>query len=156
MRKLLRSISLFVFFAIIMNFNSIAQECQCGWIDVPFETDTTRGLRESKNGWYLPVNDTIRILIAFIEMEYQEPSNDPSYGGTVEWPAHQLPSWANELCDHEPPTGNPQGLFTRYFHEASSGNYIVIGDYLLAPDNGGAFPSQLQMDRSPFHLQYLL
>ena len=35
--------------------------------------------------------------------------------------------------------GQPDGLLTRYYYEASSGNCILIGDYLVAPTNNGIF-----------------
>ncbi|HRD51637.1 MAG TPA: hypothetical protein PKY96_03220 [Flavobacteriales bacterium] len=49
------------------------------------------------------------------------------------------PDHTQDLFDWEVPIGPEIGLFTRYFHEASSGNFIVLADHLLAPDNGGIF-----------------
>lgn len=42
----------------------------------------------------------------------------------------QVPTYANDLFDHDFTTaGNINGLVTKYFYEASFGQYIVLGDY---------------------------
>lgn len=92
---------------------------------------------ESKNGWKLPAQGTIRILVIFAEVNW-DVTNDPyPVGGTPEWPAGQLPVWKDFMFDPNI-TATPQGIMTQYFKEASFGTYNVIGDYLINP----TFPNQ--------------
>ena len=96
---------------------------------------------ESKNGYYMPASGEVRILFVFYEVNYTG-GTDPTLptNPSSRWQPHQLPTWANQIADAFNP-GNEiaSGLLTRYFQLASSGNYIVLGDYLLAPNNGGIF-----------------
>ncbi len=39
---------------------------------------TSRGLKNSENGWYLSASVTIRILVVFAEINYSPSSLDPS------------------------------------------------------------------------------
>ncbi len=84
---------------------------------------------------------TVRVLLVLAEVVYTGTVPDPTGPtGTAGWPAHQLPVWANNanpaLNLFDPAT--PQGAqFTRYYHDASSGDFTVLGDYLVAP---GAIP----------------
>lgn len=94
---------------------------------------------ESKNGWCLPAAGEVRILFVFFEVNYTAGVDPTPIGGNPGWLAHQLPTWANNITDVNAPTGVSTKLLTRYFQLASSGNYTVLGDYLLAPDNGGIF-----------------
>jgi hypothetical protein len=96
-------------------------------------------LFESRNGFKLPASGVIRVLIVFAEYDYLNGGDPTPEEGTVGWPAHSLPTWANEIADANLPPGNASGVLTRYYQMASSGNYTVLGDYLLAPDNGGIF-----------------
>lgn len=115
---------------------------QCEWVDQP-DPPGMSTLYESRNGRYMTASGVVRILIVFTEVEYTDPADDPTpQEGTAGWPAHQLPTWANGLCDADEPVGTATGILTRYYQEASSGNFIVLGDYLLAPDNGGIFKVQ--------------
>jgi len=124
---------------LIFTINSEAQHQWCGFEDIPYDTDTTRGIRKSSNGYRLPAQGELRVLVAFLEMVYYDPNFDPSPNGTDEWPVGQLPVWAAELFDHVTPSGVAQGVLTRYFQDASSGNKVLLGDYLVSPDNGGVF-----------------
>ena len=92
----------------------------------------------SANGYSLPAKDTLRVLVVFAEINY-DVGTDPNPNSTPGWSVHSLPTWANNLYDPYPPTGNPIGLLTKYFLSASTGNYLLLGDYLLAPNNGGIF-----------------
>jgi M6 family metalloprotease-like protein len=103
-------------------------------------------LYESNNGWRLPTHGVIRILVVFLEVDYANPANDPTPpAGNPGWPAHSLPTWVDNpdpdqnLFDWDVPTGTASGLLTRYFQDASSGQFTVLADYLLAPTNGGVF-----------------
>lgn len=96
-------------------------------------------MRYSKNGFYLPPRGETRVLVIFAEICYMQGANDPTPpAGNPGWPAHSLPVWKDSIFDtHNVPGGS--GLLTKYFKEASSGEYLLLGDYLLAPDNGGVF-----------------
>ncbi len=109
--KNLLSISLIVFFA--------------------FFTSSLNAQIESKNGNTLSPHGTIRILVIFAEIHYNS-GVDPFPFGTDGWPAHQLPAWKDQLLDPTVTT-NPQGMLTKFFKEASFGDFNVIGDYLINP-----------------------
>lgn len=94
---------------------------------------------DSKNGWYMPASGEVRILFVFYEVNYTGGTDPTPPNGNPGWPAHQLPTWANQIAEAFTPAGNSTKLLTQYFQLASSGNYIVLGDYLLAPNNGGIF-----------------
>ena len=101
-------------------------------------------LFESRNGFKLPSTGVIRLLIVFAEYDYLNGGDPTPAEGTSGWPAHSLPTWADDLTDVHASTGNAKGVITRYYQMASSGNYTVLGDYLLAPDNGGIFKVQTE------------
>ncbi len=101
-------------------------------------------LFESRNGFKLPSSGVLRVLIVFAEYDYLNGGDPTPAEGTSGWPAHSFPVWANELTDLYPPSGNAAGVITKYYQMASSGNYTVLGDYLLAPDNGGIFKVQTE------------
>jgi len=104
-------------------------------------------LYESRHGRYMPASGMVRALVVLVELEYLPGATnpDPFPNGTSVWPAHALPTWVGNvdptqnLLDHDPPLGEPIGQLTRYLYQASSGNFLLLGDYLLAPDNGGIF-----------------
>ena len=97
------------------------------------------GVLDSRNGYKLSPTGQIRFLVAFIELEYNNPANDPSLNGTPEWPVGQLPAWKDDLLEYNVPTGQSTKHITKYFQMASSNSLVVLGDYLVAPDNGGVF-----------------
>lgn len=89
-------------------------------IDVPF----------SENGWYLSPHGTIRILVIFAEIDYdKEPAKDPQPTPTPLWPKGQLPTWKDDLFDPFP-LAEPKAMVTRYYHDVSLGDFVVLGDYL--------------------------
>ena len=97
---------------------------------------------ETKNGWAMTTSGTVRILIILFEVDYQSPGVDPTgANGYPGWPAHQRPVWMNNpvltenLIEHDVPVGPASAQLTRYYQEASSNSFNVIGDYLLAPGN---------------------
>lgn len=103
-------------------------------------------LYETRHGRYIPTRGTLRVLVVLVEVDYQAPGEPDPTGpnGFPGWPAHQLPVW----LDNADPTENlfdsevlpsPQGSVTRYYHQASSGAFSVIADYLMAPTNNGVF-----------------
>jgi hypothetical protein len=49
-------------------------------------------LQRSENGWHLSPHGTIRILVVFAEIEYdQSREKDPQPDGAEHWPKGQLP-----------------------------------------------------------------
>jgi len=138
MKKLLKPISLAILFQFFVLFATAQFTClfsDTAQYNLP---DDAQELYASKNGWVLPANGTLRILFVFVEIDY-DTGTDPNPNGTDEWPIHSIPVWAGNLLDPQVPTGQPNGLLTQYYQEASFGNYNLIGDYLVAPDNGGVF-----------------
>jgi hypothetical protein len=138
MKKLLKPISLVILFQFFAQFATAQFTCLFSDTSLYNLPDDTKELYASKNGWHLPANGTLRILFVFIEIDY-DIGIDPNPNGTDEWPIHSIPVWADNLLDPEVPTGQPNGLLTQYYQEASFGNYNLIGDYLVAPNNGGVF-----------------
>ncbi len=105
----------------------------------PFVDTTCRGLYESRKGRYHSPHGEIRFLVAFIELSYANPDEDPSLYGSDEWRPGELPSWRDSLLSTFSPDGISNCYLTKYYQNASSNNHIVLGDYLVAPTNGGVF-----------------
>lgn len=90
----------------------------------------SKPLQQSKNGWYLSPHGTIRILVLFVEIDYDvTPAKDPQPESHPTWTKGELPSWANDLFD---PQELPQqkAEVSRYYEDISFGQYTVLGDYL--------------------------
>ena len=123
-----------LFFSIVSSQLTIAQ-CIVG--TPPISNVNPQAVKETKNGYFLPGSGTIRVLVAFVEVNYDN-MPDP-YTPSAEWPVDTLPVWANNLFDPTTPVGLGNGDVTRFFQQASRGNLLVLGDYLQAPTNGGVF-----------------
>lgn len=97
----------------------------------------------SENGFWLPVQDTIRVFLVFAEA-----LNDSDYFQVtnVNWQPGQMPINPGKYFDAQFNSNNIQGYITRYFHEASYDKYIVIGDY---------YPNLIQVNFSQLKPQYL-
>ena len=107
-----------------------------------FAPDTSNRdiIYNSKYGCSLSPHDTIRMLVVFAELVYTDTIPDPSLGWQNHyWDAHSLPRWADSLFAAYDTTDFRYKQVTRYYQYASSNDHIVLGDYLLAPDNGGVF-----------------
>lgn len=131
-----------ILLAFFLNFGFLySQECLFNDEEQMPLPERMEGIYESKNGWALTTNGTIRVLVVFAEINY-DTGTDPNPNSTEGWDVGSLPDWANELFDPIDPSGNPLGIITKYYHEASFGSYKVLGDYLLAPNNGGIFRVQ--------------
>ncbi len=85
----------------------------------------------SRNGKTLPCNGLLRILVVFIEYDYDVhdslDTTDP-LKGYEKWPKGQLPVWKDSLFDvynNEP----LKGKITQFYSESSFGNFMVLGDY---------------------------
>jgi M6 family metalloprotease-like protein len=87
----------------------------------------------SENGYWNPNRGEIRVLLVYAEL-----LNDPNYSSVTQpgWPAGQMPLDPGKYFDSQVST-NPSGYITRYFSNASYGEYKVIGDY---------YPSLIQLD----------
>jgi hypothetical protein len=91
-----------------------------------------------RHGVGIPTRDTLRILIVFAEVDFKDgpcPSNlTEDFAGS--WPRDrqgrtQPPTFAGAFLDREiAADGQMDGFITRYYHEASFGSYILLGDYL--------------------------
>jgi len=88
----------------------------------------------SRNGQVLPVKGTIRILLVFVEVEYPAGVEKNATDTNEFWKPGAYPVWASDLFDVFP-SSDPKGLVSRYYHECSFGQYNVVADILLNPDN---------------------
>ncbi|MDJ0841310.1 MAG: SBBP repeat-containing protein [Acidobacteriota bacterium] len=91
--------------------------------------DNVSLVRCTENGDALPARGTLRVLLVFAEV-------DPSLGGGCSpigstWGlTGSIPADAGDYFDHILPGGSaPTGYITRYYHEGSMGQYLVLGDY---------------------------
>ena len=110
-------------FLLLVIFSVLGSPCALAQID-----STT--IPRSANGWYLSPHGTIRVLVLFAEIDYdQDPSKDPQRDGADHWPKGQLPNWKDDLFDPFPKP-LPTAMLSRYYHDISLGNYIVLGDYV--------------------------
>jgi hypothetical protein len=84
----------------------------------------------SENGWHLSPHGTIRVLVLFAEIEYDKnPDKDPQPKGADHWLKGKLPTWKDEVFDAMP-RASPNAMVTRYYHDISMGQYVVLGDYV--------------------------
>ncbi len=92
-------------------------------------TAQEKPIQESKNGWYLSPHGTIRILLLFVEVEYDvNREKDPQPDGATHWPKGQLPVWKDNVFDPQP-LPVQQAMVSRYYQDISLGNFAVLGDY---------------------------
>ena len=97
-----------------------------------------QGQLSVSNGVGIPTTDTLRVLIVFAELDFDAgpcPRNLTStFDGTWEKDRNgrtKLPDYANEFFDVDLAHGKPpKGMLTGYFHEASFGQHVLLGDYL--------------------------
>lgn len=86
--------------------------------------------QNSTNGWHLPVKDTLRVLVVFVEIDYDIDSDlEDLPKGSDDWPVGKLPVYADSIFDVHWQE-NAVGIMTRYYRESSLGNFVVLGDYL--------------------------
>ena len=104
--------------------------------DIP-DTSVKDVIYDSRNGYSYSPHGVIRFLAVFVELEYDNPEDDPFLNGTQYWSVGSLPIWANQLFAAYDTSDFSSKQVTKYYRYASSNNHIVLGDYLLAPDNGG-------------------
>jgi hypothetical protein len=90
-----------------------------------------------KNGVSIPTRDTLRVLVVFAEVDFEAtpcPGKlEQSFGGN--WPKNAKgqtlpPSDAREYFDVQlKPGQKPKGFITDYYHQASFGQYLLLGDF---------------------------
>lgn len=130
----------------VLSFSQFNEEkCLYDFDQTALMPENPSGSYESKNGWYLPASGTIRLLVVFAEIDY-DTGTDPNPNNQDEWNVGELPSWADDFLDYNIPSGQAQGMITRYFQEASFGAYNVIGDYLVKSPNSNEIFSVLNSD----------
>lgn len=84
----------------------------------------------SEHGWYLSPHGTIRILVLYVEIDYDvKPEKDPQANGADHWEKRQLPRWKDEVFDPHPMAVH-RAEVSRYFQDISLGQYTVLGDYI--------------------------
>lgn len=98
--------------------------------------DSQYDLQDSRNGYILPVNGHIHILVIFAEVIYESGKDPCPPEGTKGWRSGQLPEWKDNLFDPYP-SDKPHAVISKFFHEASFGQYVVTGDYLVNPQKPG-------------------
>ena len=104
-----------------------------GWVSVNY----SKAQLAIKNGVSIPTQDTLRILVVFAEVDFGAkpcPGNlEQSFGGN--WPKNTRgqtlpPTDANAYFDVQlQPGEKPNGFITEYYHQASFGKYLLLGDY---------------------------
>jgi len=86
----------------------------------------------SENGWQLSPHGTIRILVLYAEVLYdRHPEKDPQPDGSDQWPKGRLPKWKDNVFDPFP-LPEPKAMVSRYYHDVSLGNFVVLGDHVDA------------------------
>lgn len=91
------------------------------------------GKVRSEHGWHLSPHGRLHILVLFAEINFDSSwaHLDPTpKGGHGPWKAGQLPVWKNDMVDPRPGLPNSKGYLTRYFDQASFGDFQVTGDYI--------------------------
>lgn len=115
------------------------------WLDYSLDYDDSYNISsslsetsifDSRNGYNCSPIGEIRFLVVFVELEYENPNDDPDLNGGYFWSVGNLPIWANELFAAYDTTNYDAKQVTKYYRYASSNGHIVLGDFLIAPDNG--------------------
>lgn len=81
--------------------------------------------RASFNGSDIPPNGQLRVLMVFIQINYDQntPTVVPNY-----WPANTLPPNINDFFEPTP-GANPNARVSRMLRDASFGNFEILGDF---------------------------
>lgn len=87
------------------------------------------------NGVSVPASDTLQVLIVFVEIDYSQgpcPGDFPD-NFDASWPVENgktlVPPSSSDYFDPVA-LSEPRGYITQYYHEASFGRYVLLGDYL--------------------------
>lgn len=83
----------------------------------------------SRNGYWMPNRDTIRVFLVFAEVVDDPDDKVGGEPGSM-WPRGQLPRNADDYLDVAvPASGQLRTRMSRFFHQASFGQYVMLGDY---------------------------
>ena len=83
----------------------------------------------SENGWWLPVRDTLHVLLVYAEVEYDlNPDADPSPKGVPNWRPGTLPAFADEVFAPSE-VKDTTTIMSWYYREMSMGSLTVLGDF---------------------------
>lgn len=94
-----------------------------------FYSNLTYCQPESKNGWVLPTEGTIRVLMVFVEVDHDEdPSIDDYPKGHKVWDVNELPAYKDRVFNVFEGEDSLKRL-TKYYSECSFGKLTVLGDY---------------------------
>ena len=90
---------------------------------------------KSNYGNIIPVHASAAhpLKIMFVFADY--PTGSPCEGVSVPslYDSNGLPLNANTLVDPVLPIGGPTSFFSKYFYEASFGQFVLLGDYVVDP-----------------------
>ncbi|MFT6354686.1 MAG: hypothetical protein ACJAXD_001676, partial [Cryomorphaceae bacterium] len=85
--------------------------------------------QNSENGWVLPTQGTVRILMVFVEVDHdKDPSVDDYPKGHKNWKVNQMPEYKDDLFNVFEGEDSLKTL-TQYYSECSFGGLTVLGDY---------------------------
>ncbi len=83
----------------------------------------------SRNGYWMPNRDTIRVFLVFAEVVGDPDDTQGGEPGSL-WPRGQMPRNADEYLDVAVGrNGELRSRMSRFFHQASFGQYVMLGDY---------------------------
>jgi len=82
--------------------------------------------QDSREGYWLPARGKLRIFLVYAEV-----MNDPDEPGSVSgWEPGKMPRNPGYFFDHElKPGGQAKGILTKYYQQASFGEFQVLADY---------------------------
>lgn len=81
----------------MLNHSSFGQCVEPSTHPLPPDRAAGSGPYQSMLGIDMVAHGTVRALVIFAELEYADPADDPFPDGTLNWPAHQLPNWVDEV-----------------------------------------------------------
>lgn len=84
---------------------------------------------ETRFGWNMAPYGRLHVLVLYVELEFDSIYADlnPVKENDNNWVSGEMPKWKNQLFS---PTPDGDGYMTRYFRQASFGQFQVTGDYL--------------------------
>lgn len=83
--------------------------------------------QKSEYGAGIFTHGDLRILVIYAEIEYEDEQKNSSHNEN--WPRGSVPRNAGEYFDSDW-SDEPQGRFSKYYHQMSLGEFRVAGDYL--------------------------
>jgi len=101
------------------------------FVQIVYSQPDQNNLVNSENGYSLPSSGQLRILLIFAEVDCEDcDQNRNCHPDNVDWRPGQLPDDVDQYIDHSYVEGKyPESVITKFYYEASLGNYLVLGDY---------------------------